>query len=109
MGSGLRAYLDSSAVLDLIDTGSLRHDRAKNVLATEPRTWCTSDLVRLECLVRPLREKNDAAESAVKEVLGQMESLPLTTPVFDLAASFRAEQGLRTPDAIHLAAAIISS
>lgn len=34
-------------------------------------------------------------------------SLPVTTAVFDRAAELRAHHNIRTPDAIHLAAALI--
>jgi len=104
----LKAYLDSSAVLDLLDPGSLRHEQAKWTLETESRTWCASDLVRLECLIRPLREKNKEAETEVKEILGKMECLAIAPSAYDLAANLRAEFGLRTPDAIHLATALIN-
>jgi predicted nucleic acid-binding protein len=102
----LNAYLDSSAVLDLLDPGSLRHEKAKRTLEKETRTWCVSDLVRLECLVRPLRVKNIEAETEVREILSKMECLPITSSAYDGAASLRAEFGLRTPDAIHLATAL---
>ena len=73
MGCRLKAYLDSSAFLDLLDMESLRHEQAKMTLATEPRTWCVSDLVRLECLVRPVREKNVEPKREVRDILGKME------------------------------------
>jgi len=102
----LKAYLDSSAFLDLLDPGSLRHEQAKRTLEKETRTWCVSDLVRLECLVRPLRVKNIEAETEVREILSKMECLSITSSAYDGAASLRAEFGLRTPDAIHLATAL---
>ncbi len=104
----MKAYLDSSAVLDLLDPGSLRHEQAKRTLEIEPRTWCVSDLVRLECLIRPIRAKNREAETEVREVLGKMECLSITSSAYDGAANLRAEFGLRTPDAIHLATALTS-
>jgi hypothetical protein len=78
----VKAYLDSSAVLDILDPKSVRHASATLALATEPRTWCVSDLVRLECLVRPLRHRNSDAESEVREVLRKMECLVIVPSAY---------------------------
>ncbi|MGI6457687.1 MAG: type II toxin-antitoxin system VapC family toxin [bacterium] len=34
--------------------------------------------------------------------------IPVTQKVFDLATEFRAEQNIKTPDALHLATAVVS-
>ena len=102
----MKAYLDTSAVLDLLDRSGIRYLAAQKAIETEVRTWCISDLVRLECLVRPLRLKDNDAESEVRTVLGSIDCLSLVSSVFDDAAKLRADFGLRTPDAIHLAAAL---
>lgn len=39
--------------------------------------------------------------------IGSVETVPLTTEVFRRAAELRADNALRTPDAIHLAAALV--
>lgn len=106
MGPRLRAYLDSSAVIDLIDSESVRHAQAQASLLTLDRNWCTSDLVRLECLVRPLRVKNLKAEVTVRNFLATMEDLEIASESYDEAARLRAEYGLRTPDALHIATAM---
>ncbi len=36
-----------------------------------------------------------------------MVRLPMTSAVFDLAAELRAHHGLKTPDALHLATAVV--
>jgi predicted nucleic acid-binding protein len=69
----------------------------------------TSELTRLECRVKPLREE-DAA------LLGDFDAffadaavvVALTREVIDRATELRARYGVRTPDAIHLAAAVAS-
>ena len=104
----MKAYLDSTAVIDLLDSASVRHQQAIKTLEVQPRTWCTSDLVRLECLTRPMKQKDNEAERTVREVLSTMEMLPMSSLVFDTAAALRAEFGLRTPDALHLATAVIN-
>jgi len=69
-----------------------------------------SDLTRMECRVKPLREGNadllkdydDYFEGAVAEIV------TLSREVMDRATQIRAQYGFKTPDAIHLAAAVVS-
>jgi predicted nucleic acid-binding protein len=64
----------------------------------------------MECRVKPLREGNpnllkdydDYFEEAVAEIA------PLSREVMDRATEIRAKYGFKTPDAIHLAAAVTS-
>ena len=65
-----------------------------------------SDLVLLECLVQPLATGNVGAETNVRRFLERCLSFPLTSAVFERAAHLRAQHRLKTPDAIHLAAAL---
>ena len=70
-----------------------------------------SDLTRMECRVKPLRDGNtdllkdydDFFQAAFEEIL------PLTREVMDQATEIRAQYGFKTPDAIHLSAAVVSS
>jgi len=67
-----------------------------------------SDLTRLECLVKPLRA-NDTVRMKQFEFFFSAPDLTVVgcpRTVFDLAAQLRAHHGLKTPDALHLAAAI---
>lgn len=68
-----------------------------------------SELTRMECRVKPLREA-DLATLAKYEKFFAARTLgwvPLARPVFELAADLRARHALKTPDALHLAAAIV--
>jgi predicted nucleic acid-binding protein len=67
-----------------------------------------SDLVRLECRVSPLRRGDQALLArfdAFFNVPGRL-AIALDAPVFDSATQLRATHRLKTPDALHLAAAI---
>jgi len=64
-----------------------------------------SPLVKLECLVGPMRSGNLVLQRHYELGLEQFTVLPLPEPVFIQAAALRARFGLRTPDALHLAAA----
>jgi len=69
-----------------------------------------SELVRMECRLRPVREgdlvltrRYDAFFATAGHVW-----VPMDRAVFDRATGLRAQHRLRTPDALHLAAAIES-
>ena len=69
----------------------------------------TSTLTLFEILVQPYRQKNDDLVLkfyALLTTYPHLNWVPMTLSVADLAAKLRAEQGLKTPDAIHAAAAI---
>lgn len=67
-----------------------------------------SELSRLECRVKPLRDGEPALlaafDSYFADIIAQV--IPLSHSVIDLATDLRARYNFRTPDAIHLASAI---
>ena len=69
-----------------------------------------SHLVRLECRVLPLREGNLELLEQFDKLFAQPKvvTVPLDARVFNLATELRAQYRLKTPDALHLAAAISS-
>ena len=71
---------------------------------------CVTDLTRLECRVMPTRESNPALLQQFDKFFAQPEvvTVPLDARVFNLATELRAQYRLKTPDALHLAAAISS-
>jgi len=69
--------------------------------------YCYSPLVRLECLVLPFKINDAGLHQLYETFLGTQQLLDLPVAVFDAAARLRADHPrLRTPDAIHLAAAL---
>lgn len=70
----------------------------------------TSDMSRLECRVKPIRDNNPHLladyDPFFQEVIHEV--LTLSTEVMDLATKIRAVYGFRTPDAIHFAAATLA-
>lgn len=69
----------------------------------------TSELSRLEVLVKPIQAKDALLQKSYQELLNapEVESLPVTTEVLERAAWLRAMIGIKTPDAIHAASALI--
>jgi predicted nucleic acid-binding protein len=106
-----RIYPDSCIVVYLIEGSAEVQVAIRSALQApegDPLTLCYSDLTRLECRVGPLLRADE-------DLLGlfdlfftgsDAERVPLTTAVFDLATELRAKHRLKTPDAIHLAAAL---
>ena len=68
----------------------------------------SSDLVVLETLVKPLREGDTIVEMLFRALFDAKEVrlIPTTRPLWEEAARLRAKTGLKTPDALHAAAAL---
>jgi predicted nucleic acid-binding protein len=74
------------------------------------RFLLTSRLTRLECRVKPLRA-GDTALLALYDAFfvgPEVLLLEVTEPVLEKATEIRASLNLKTPDAIHLASAILA-
>ena len=101
-----RVYLDSCFIIYLMEetpvfSVAARHFLARHVAAS----FCVSPLVRLEVLTRPLRDNDAALVADYEDFLNANIFLPITDAVFDQALRLRARHRLKTPDALHLAAA----
>lgn len=70
-----------------------------------------SELSRLECRVKPMRDGNTALLDEFDRFFNESvsEVLALSREVIDRATEIRSLYGFKTPDAIHLAAAIVSN
>jgi uncharacterized protein len=106
----VRIYLDSAVVIYDVEQVSPFSELLDARLSVGDLVIVTSDLTRLECRVKPLRDENtalledfDAYFEGVVEVM-----IPLSREVVDLATGVRARYGFKAPDALHLGAAIWS-
>src|SRR5205814_668359 len=70
--------------------------------------FAVTDLVRMECLVGPLRAGDAARQAGFVAffAMPDVDVLPLTAAVCDRAAHIRAATRFRPLDALHLAAAV---
>jgi predicted nucleic acid-binding protein len=69
----------------------------------------TSEVSLLECLVKPVRERDSALQALFRRVLaGTRETtlVPITRAILERAIHTRADCNLRTPDAIHAATSL---
>jgi predicted nucleic acid-binding protein len=98
-------YLDSCMVIGLIEGDAEQRNALKGYLATL-ETVFSSELVRLEARILALRQNQSNYLQLYDAFFSACEFVDLGRDVFDLAASLRVASALKTPDALHLAAAI---
>ncbi len=107
-----RLALDASALIHLVEGSTAARERLSRrlaeVLATPTGQVVASQLARLECRVKPLRDGNRALLDEYDAIFAAEELLlvDVTANVLDRATELRAQHGFKTPDAIHLASAI---
>jgi predicted nucleic acid-binding protein len=103
----VKVYLDSCIVIYLIEGSPPNRAAVEATLQTHrPTTTVISDLVRLECKVGPLRRDDRALLQRFDGFFASALMVPLGPAVYDLAAELRAQHHIKTPDALHAAAAI---
>jgi uncharacterized protein len=103
-------YFDTAPVIYLVENVTLWEPAVRAVLARENIRPRISVLTRLECRVQPLREANTALLEDYEEFFASLSGglISLDDRVFEKATELRARHNFRTPDALHLAAAIIN-
>jgi uncharacterized protein len=104
-------YLDSAILIYYLDGIGPFQARAVNRLTTLRAAGdqvAASDLTRLECRVKPIQLGDTLRLSKFDGFFGlpDVRMVPLTTAVYDRATVIRATHGIKTLDAIHLAAVV---
>jgi predicted nucleic acid-binding protein len=106
----MRIHFVSCIVIYRIEQREPWARRVNALLAASALVFVTTELTRLECRVRPLALglvdvlRDDDAYFDQPALLWQA----CDRPVFHHAANLRAQHGLKTPDVLHLAAALIA-
>lgn len=102
-------YLDSCLLVYAVEDDPVFGPTTKQRLAqaadTEDAVLAISPLVRLECLVGPMRSGDRSLRLRYERALSLLRLLDMPPAVYDGASELRARYGLRTPDALHLACA----
>jgi uncharacterized protein len=99
-------YLDSCLLIYLVERHPSWHGRIVAAISAAPDAiFAISPLVKLECLVGPMRRGDLATEHAFQTLFARLVLLDMPEGVWVDAARLRAQFGLRTPDALHLASA----
>lgn len=97
--------VDSSVLIAAVAVGESASERA-TILLAEPDV-AVSELVIAEIFVRVFRDRDHLARLRYESILGTLRLLPITQSVLYRAAELRALHGLKTPDAIHAATALL--
>jgi predicted nucleic acid-binding protein len=109
--TSVSVFLDTNIVVYLIertpDIGPIAARRVQSLIANGQRL-VVSDLVRMECRVRPLRADDAVTLSAFDGYFASddVEVTPITGAVCDRAAAIRAQYRFSPMDSLHLAAAV---
>jgi len=105
-------YADSCIFIYLIEGNFSQKRKVKKRLAlsdSKPNVIGFSDLSRMECLIHPVRTGNILLQNAYERLFnGQyLRYIPISSEIFERATELRASFGVKTPDALHIAAAEI--
>lgn len=106
-----RVYPDANVLIYLVEDPSTKAAIVRALLQPadgDNPVLVFSELTRLECRVLPLRSGN-VAVAAVYDTLfsdARHHFTPMDRACFETATALRAAHGLKTPDALHLAAAL---
>jgi predicted nucleic acid-binding protein len=103
-----KIFLDSCIAIYLVEEHELHAPRVETILENlHTSEIFVSDLAMMECLVKPIRDKNVPLEEKFNRWFASVVVLPVNKRVFVEAAQLRAfHPTLKTPDAIHLATAL---
>jgi len=100
-------YLDACVVIYLLEQVSPYSEKTRAFLAANSDALlCVSPLVRLEVIVKPLRETNKQLVSDYEDFLSAQNWLSINDEIVDRATYLRARHALKPPDALHLATAL---
>ncbi|MCX7113762.1 MAG: type II toxin-antitoxin system VapC family toxin [Proteobacteria bacterium] len=102
-----RIYIDSCLIIYLIERNASFYGLVANAMRRQDANEiCISPLVKLECLVAPLRREDQVLQQRYRNFFGTVTSLPIPEAVYEDATTLRARYHLKTPDALHLAVAL---
>lgn len=106
-------FFDANVIIYQVEGSANFHDRVlktvEELLRKHPRAcFAVSRLSVLECLVKPVREGSTAAIERYRAFFAArgLQVVDISGQVIETALLLRAQQGLRTPDAIQAASAL---
>ncbi len=100
-----KIYLDSCIAIYLVEEHQAYCATIERALDQLDGIICYSPLTGLESLVVPIRLKHQELLDKFNQFFMQNLKLDLTDVVYRDAARLRADYGIKTPDALHLATA----
>ena len=106
-----RIYWDSCIFIYRVQTvDPWKHTIERLLLDIPDFRLVLTELTRLECLVLPTRTNDSHLHTLYEQIfsLPIIQDIALDRSVFHLATELRANDRIKTPDAIHLAAALVA-
>lgn len=104
----MRLYLDSAPIIYAVEKSPSFYATVDRMLSRADLVLVASDLTRMECRIKPMREGNFGLLQDFEEFFDETveELLPLSREGVDLATEIRARYGFKVPDSLHLATAL---
>ncbi len=100
-------YLDSCLVIYAAERDpSYGAQIAAKLIDAEDQVFAVSPLVKMECLVKPLKSGNVLLKKYYDDLFQTLVILDVNEAVFLAAAELRARFSIQTRDALHLACAL---
>ena len=105
-------YLDANATIDFVEKVAPYYQGIRQRMTDaqgKPKVHCViTELLLMEVRVKPMREQNHATLANFESYFAAFASqtVPMNKLVFELATQLRVRHSVKTPDALHLAAAI---
>ena len=101
-------YLDACLLIYVVESDPVFGEPMQALFAKRGSSQlAVSSLTRMECLVKPMARADHALQQRYALALNELVQLPMPDQVFEQATRLRAQFGLRTPDALHLACALV--
>ena len=106
----MRLYLDTAPVIYVVEQVPDFSEKILRYIQKPDIELVVSDLTWMECRVKPLTENKETLLADYDKFFSQsaIEIVELSRRVLERAAHIRSQYNIKTPDAIHLGAAIIS-
>ena len=106
----MRLYLDTAPVIYVVEQVPDFSEKILHYIQKPDTELVVSDLTWMECRVKPLTENKETLLADYDKFFSQsiIEIVELSRRVLERAAHIRSQYNIKTPDAIHLGAAIIS-
>lgn len=104
----MRVFPDAVCAIYLVERHPTFGPRVESRLAANPCDLVSSELVRAETLVIPVRRNNQVRVAEFEQFFHARatELVTLDRVVFDRVIDIRGQYGFKMPDAINLAAAV---
>jgi predicted nucleic acid-binding protein len=106
----MRLYMDTAPIIYTVEDVPIYAQAVDNRLSDPEIERVVSDLSRMECRIRPLRDGNMDLLKDFDDYFNEVvsEVISLSREVIDCTTEIRAQYEFKTPDSIHLAAACVA-